>query len=91
MSPRDRSIVAAEFLAAQGDAELIIGKCADLRDELRQIAENERRGFLVDVEGSGSVTVIWRGTGRPEAARGAPKAGAGITAAPRGKARRRHS
>jgi len=64
--PRDRQTVAAEFLAAQREAELVIGKCADLRDELRQISLNDRRGFTVDVEGKGSVTVTWNGMGRPQ-------------------------
>jgi hypothetical protein len=35
---RDRYVVAAEFLAAQREAELVIDKCADLREDLRQMA-----------------------------------------------------
>jgi hypothetical protein len=44
----------------------VIGKCANLRKELRQMAENQRSGCTVDIEGSGRVIVIWRRTGRPQ-------------------------
>lgn len=66
MTVRDRYIVAREFIAAQRDAEVTIARCADLREELRQLSENQGSGFVVHLQGGDSVSVEWRGTGRPQ-------------------------
>jgi len=60
-----RHAAAKKMLIAQREAEAIIARCADAREQLRQLAENAGAGFSVAVATLGTVTVEWRPQARP--------------------------
>jgi hypothetical protein len=62
---RPRRTVAEEMIAAHRECERAVGKCADLREELRDLALALESGFLEVFEDGSTVTVAFRGQGRP--------------------------